>query len=144
MIPSTLSAALLAHRAGILKAVGHVLQVVEVDGMRLSLETCLMLAAENLDRHAKYQRHPTLTECEAAGRGPDNYPGKPFEVGGLSATKEERARFEAYMRGHCWDVGHYVDADECYDTTFVRCLFGVWRDRGALPTVWPTDELVRE
>jgi hypothetical protein len=34
-------------------------------------------------------------------------------------------------------VGHYVDADECYDTTLVRCLWGVWRDRGALPTVWP-------
>jgi hypothetical protein len=82
-------------------------------------------------------RHPTLAECEAAGRGPENYPGKPLEVGGLPATKEERARFEAYMRGHCWDVGHYVDADECYDTTFVRCLWGVWRDRGALPTVWP-------
>lgn len=82
-------------------------------------------------------RHPTLAECEAAGRGPENYPGKPFEVGGLPATKEERARFEAYMRGHAWDVGHYVSADECYDTTFVRCLFGVWRDRGALPTVWP-------
>ena len=82
-------------------------------------------------------RHPTLAECEAAGRGPENYPGKPFEVGGLPVTKEERARFEAYMRGHAWDVGHYVSADECYDTTFVRCLFGVWRDRGALPTVWP-------
>ena len=86
-------------------------------------------------------RHPTLAECEAAGRGPKNYPGKPFEVGGLPATKEERARFEAYMRGHCWDVGHYVDAEECYDTTFVRCLFGVWRDRGALPTVWPNARL---
>lgn len=85
-------------------------------------------------------RHPTLAECEAAGRGPENYPGKPFEVGGLPATKEERARFEAYMRGHCWDVGHYVDAEKCYDTTFVRCLFGVWRDRGALPTVWPNTE----
>jgi hypothetical protein len=82
-------------------------------------------------------RHPTLAECEAAGRGPENYPGNPFEVGGLPATKEERARFEAYMRGHAWDVGHYVSADECYDTTFVRCLFGLWRDRGALPTVWP-------
>ena len=82
-------------------------------------------------------RHPTLAECEAAGRGPENYPGKPFEVGGLPATKEERARFEVYMRGHCWDVGRYVSADECYDTTFVRCLFGVWRDRGTLPTVWP-------
>ena len=82
-------------------------------------------------------RHPTLAECEAAGRGPENYLGKHFEVGGLPATKEERARFEAYMRGHCWSVGHYVDAEGCYDTTFVRCLFGVWRDRGALPTVWP-------
>ncbi len=82
-------------------------------------------------------RHPTLAECEAAGRGPENYPGKPFEVGGLPATKEERARFEAYMRGHSWGVGNYVDAEDCYNTMFVRCLFGIWRDRGALPTVWP-------
>lgn len=90
------------------------------------------------------QRHPTLAECEAAGRGPENYPGKPFKVGGLPATNDERERFEAYMRGHCWDVGHYLDTDECYDTPFVRCLFGLWRDRGALPTVWPNTVLMED
>jgi len=86
-------------------------------------------------------RHPTLAECEAAGRGPKNYPCKLFEEGGLPDTEKERARFEAYMRGHCWDVGKYVSIEKCYDTVFVRCLFGMWRDRGALPTVYPMNEL---
>lgn len=81
-------------------------------------------------------RHPTLEECNQAGRGPSNYPGKEYETGGLVDTPEERARFEAYMRGHCWDFGKYVEADRSYDGTFVRCVYGVWRDRGALPTVF--------
>lgn len=81
-------------------------------------------------------RHPTIEECEAAGRGPSNWPGKPYEVGGLPDTPEERARFEAYMRGHCWDVGRYIEQQRSYDTMFVRCCYGVWRDRGALPTTY--------
>lgn len=80
-------------------------------------------------------RHPTIAECEAAGRGPDNYPGKPYEVGGLPDTSEERARFEAYMRGHCWSHGLYDNETRSYDTVQVRMLYGVWRDRGALPTI---------
>ena len=82
-------------------------------------------------------RHPTPAECETAGRGPYNCPGLPYQVGGLPDTAEERERFEAYMRGHCWDVGKYDEAAHCYDSMFVRCCYGVWRDRGALPTVWP-------
>lgn len=82
-------------------------------------------------------RHPTLAECEEAGRGPYNCPGLPYQVGGLPDTDDERARFEAYMRGHCWEVGNYDEAARCYVSTFVRCLYGVWRDRGALPTVGP-------
>lgn len=81
-------------------------------------------------------RHPTIEECEAAGRGPSNWPGKPYEVGGLPDTPEERARFEAYMRGHCWDVGRYIEKQRRYDTMFVRFCYGVWRDRGALPTTY--------
>ena len=41
------------------------------------------------------------------------------------------------MRGHCWEVGKFEAETNSYDSTFVRCLYGVWRDRGALPTVWP-------
>ncbi len=82
-------------------------------------------------------RHPTIEECEAAGRGQSNYPGKPFESGGLQDAPEERARFAAYMRGHCWDIGIYDEKLRAYDTVFVRCLYGVWKDRGALPTVTP-------
>lgn len=82
-------------------------------------------------------RHPTIAECEEAGRGPYNCPGLPYQVGGLPDTSEERERFEAYMRGHCWDVGKYDETAHCYDSMFVRCCYGVWRDRGALPTVWP-------
>lgn len=88
-------------------------------------------------------RHPTLEECETAGRGPSNYPGKEFESGGLPDTPDERARFEAYMRGHCWQVGKYDESLRCYDTVGVRMLYGVWRDRGALPTVTPGTRIQR-
>lgn len=81
-------------------------------------------------------RHPTLQECEAAGRGPSNYPGKPYESGGLPDTPEERARFEAYMKGHCWKVSAYNEQERSYGDVSTRCFYGVWRDRGALPTVW--------
>lgn len=83
-------------------------------------------------------RHPTLAECEAAGRGPIQEAGK-YREGGLPNTPEERERFEAYMRGHCWSVGGYDAEKDCYDTVGVRMLYGVWRDRGSLPTVWPND-----
>lgn len=81
-------------------------------------------------------RHPTLQECEAAGRGPSNYPGKPYESGGLPDTPEERARFEAYMKGHCWKVSAYNEQERSYGDVSTRCFYGLWRDRGALPTVW--------
>ena len=55
-----------------------------------------------------------------------------FREGGLPNTAEERARFEAYMRGHCWDFGNYDSERQCYDTVSVRMLYGVWRDRGLL------------
>lgn len=75
---------------------------------------------------------PTLEECEAAGRGPRNGPGTPFDSGGLPDTPEERARFEAYMRGHCWGHGMYNEESGCYDGMFTRQLYGIWRDRGSL------------
>ena len=81
-------------------------------------------------------RHPTLAECDAAGRGPIRVPGWSSSGGGLPNTADERLRFEAYMHGHCWDVGAYIEATNSYDTTFVRCAYGVWRDRGSLPTVF--------
>ena len=81
-------------------------------------------------------RHPTLAECEAAGRGPE-YNGTKYSEGGLPNTQEERERFEAYMRGHCWDVGAYDTEKKCYDTVPVRQLYGVWRDRGSLSTILP-------
>ena len=79
-------------------------------------------------------RHPTLVECHDAGA---YLMGKGYSEGGLPNAAEERARFEAYMRGHCWDVGKFDVATNSYDTVHVRCLYGVWRDRGSLPTVWP-------
>jgi hypothetical protein len=78
----------------------------------------------------------TVDECYAAGRGPDNYPGKPFSSGGLPDTPEERERFEAYMRGHCWAVGEYDAKLGIYEEMTARCLYGLWRDRGAMPTIW--------
>jgi len=79
----------------------------------------------------KAQLEPTIDECFAAGKGPPVV-GSKFREGFVPDTPDERARFEAYMKGHCWDVGTY-DADKgCYDTVGVRQLYGVWRDRGYL------------
>ncbi len=80
-------------------------------------------------------RHPTLAECEAAGVGKMRDADGNVRVVGLPDTPEERARFEAYMRGHCWGVGGYEEVAHHYDTMMVRMLYGVWRDRGGLPTV---------
>lgn len=73
---------------------------------------------------------PTLEQCFAAGKGPE--PDRNWNEGGLPNTPEERARFEAYMKGHCWAVGTYNEELKCYDNTLSRMLYGVWRDRGAL------------
>jgi hypothetical protein len=81
---------------------------------------------------AAQQQHPTIEQCRAAGRGPENGPGLPYNVGGLPDTPEERARFEAYMQGHCWEAGPYNEAERSYSFSITRCLYGVWRDRGAL------------
>lgn len=77
--------------------------------------------------------HPTIEQCEAAGRGPDNGPDKRFDEGGLPNMPEERARFEAYMRGHCWRAV-FDPATNSYDDMPARICYGVWRDRGALAT----------
>ena len=82
-------------------------------------------------------RHPTLEECKAAGSGPTYMPGTKYASGGLPDTPDERARFAAYMAGHCWEIGKYSESLRAYDSMQVRCLYGVWRDRGSLPTVWP-------
>ena len=94
-----------------------------------------------IDQLGHSPRHPTLVECHKAGRGPDNGPGKPYCSGGLPDTADERERFEAYMQGHHWDCGKYNKELRCYDTVLVRCLYGVWRDRGSMPTVWPNAAL---
>lgn len=91
-------------------------------------------AACPLDRSVM-PRHPTIDECYAAGKGPEWRPNMAHPEGGLPNTQEERARFEAYMRGHCWDFGKFDEETRSYDTVMVRMLYGVWRDRGALPTV---------
>ncbi len=80
-------------------------------------------------------RHPSIKECEAAGRGPGASKDRRFSEGGLPDTAEERERFEAYMRGHCWAVGKYDEKIRAYDTVYVRMLYGVWRDRGWLATL---------
>jgi hypothetical protein len=72
-------------------------------------------------------RHPTIEECERAGNGYGIF---------TPDTPAERHRFEAYMRAHSWDYGAYDKKSKCYAHVSVRMLYGVWRDRGALPTVW--------
>jgi len=78
-------------------------------------------------------REPTEKECFEIGRGPAEAP--PFRHGWMPDTADERKRFEAYMRGHCWDFGSYDLKTLSYDTVMVRMLYGVWRDRGYLATV---------
>lgn len=90
----------------------------------------LALSALRSQARPDAQEPPTLDECFAAGKGPEQM--DTFREGGLPNTPEERARFEAYMRGHCWSIGEYSDDKQCYDTVLVRMLYGVWRDRGAL------------
>jgi hypothetical protein len=110
----------------------------EFDEYRIALclvaAACKAFAAASTAPQAVQARHPTLEECEKAGRGPDNWVGKPYSSGNLPDTPEERARFEAYMRGHCWYVGEYDEELRIYEVG-VRQLYGVWRDRGSLPTI---------
>jgi len=62
---------------------------------------------------------------------------------GSPANEEERALFEAWMRGHCWELaavwdgvcyrgsaehGHYV----CPHAMQTRVMWAAWRDRAAL------------
>jgi hypothetical protein len=88
------------------------------------------------DRNMAEPRHPTLEECHEAGVGPRNVPGVPYRSGGLPDTPEERARFEAYMRGHCWPIGDGYDEAQRIYPMGVRQLYGIWRDRGSLPTAF--------
>lgn len=89
------------------------------------------------DKLGQSPRHPSLEECRAAGVGPAYDPSEGYREGGMPNTEEERARFEAYMAGHAWHVGAYDEAKRCYVEMLTRLLYGVWRDRGSLPTVWP-------
>lgn len=86
---------------------------------------------DRLNRMEALLREPPLEECYRAGKGPSQVPGE-YHEGGLPDTADERARFEEYMRGHCWEFGGYDQTKRCYDTVFVRMLYGVWRDRGAM------------
>lgn len=85
-------------------------------------------------------RHPTIAECELAGKGPGIGEDGKFHEGGLPNTPEERERFEAYMRGHCWYIGAYDSDIRAYNTILVRQLYGVWRDRGSLVVSTPIQE----
>lgn len=96
-----------------------------------SIARNILASLQRLQRIEAGLREPTLEECFAAGRGPEQKSGE-FNEGGLPNTPEERMRFEEYMRGHCWEFGGYDHAKKCYDTVFVRMMYGVWRDRGSL------------
>lgn len=71
---------------------------------------------------------------------------KAREIGrtGARPTEEERLLFEAWMKGHCWQVcgtwngTTYVDDDETTSyidpqASLTRMLWAAWRDRAALP-----------
>jgi len=81
-------------------------------------------------------RHPTIEECFEAGKGPGYSSLHRYSASLLPDNEQERARFEAYMKGHCWDFGEYDEEAGGYDVLMVRMLYGVWRDRGALPTIF--------
>ena len=57
---------------------------------------------------------------------------------GAPATEAERLLFEAWMKGHCWEVegkwsGRTYIGERVYDGSMItRMLWAVWRDRAAL------------
>lgn len=51
---------------------------------------------------------------------------------GAPHNEHERLRYEAYMRGHCWQVGVWNADKVAYDDMTNRMLFAVWRDRAAM------------
>lgn len=57
-----------------------------------------------------------------------------YQVGakGSAHSEAERELFEAYMRGHCWQVGTWLPDQQGYEDCSTRMLFAVWRDRAAL------------
>lgn len=57
-----------------------------------------------------------------------------FQMGAIGAphNEQERLRFEAYMRGHCWAVGDWNAEKCCYEDIQTRVFFALWRDRAAL------------
>jgi hypothetical protein len=57
-----------------------------------------------------------------------------FEMGALGAphNEQERLRFEAYQRGHCYQVGVWNPEKVCYEDIPNRVMFSIWRDRAAL------------
>lgn len=68
----------------------------------------------------------------------DSYLPKTLEMAqllgatGAPHNEQERLRFEAYMRGHCWKVGEWNAEKCCYEDMTCRMLFAVWRDRASM------------
>jgi len=59
------------------------------------------------------------------------------EMGRRGATVDdhERLLFEAWMDGHCWKCGQWVqfpNGEFAYDDMTTRVLWAAWRDRAAL------------
>ena len=98
-------------------------------------KTSYYTVAAWIRRHNSLCRHPTLAECEAAGHSPA-YKDCEYSEGGLPDTPEERERFETYMTGKGWYFGGFDTKKHWYDSISIRQLYHVWRDRGALPTIW--------
>ena len=63
---------------------------------------------------------------------PDPATAAAFEMGskGAEGSDEERARFEAWMAGHCWACAPWTGRGYADQTT--RVIWAAWRDRAAL------------
>jgi hypothetical protein len=69
---------------------------------------------------ARFSREVTVADAEELG------------ANGAPHSEFERALYEGYMRGHCWEVGEWLPAKEQYADLSSRMTFAVWRDCAAL------------
>lgn len=76
-------------------------------------------------------------ELERAPWRPEHLKASPLELAahalgrdGGPTTAAERALFEAWMRGHCWQCAEWNG--KSYADTTTRVLWAAWRDRAAL------------
>lgn len=102
---------------------------------------------QQTERTGAVMAAPSVSDAERMGAGGP-------EAMGIPHDESERLAFEAYMRGHCWEIAAKWDgtaylskcADHLYDNgaMITRMLWAVWRDRAALAALKAKQHKVRQ